>query len=188
MENQNPQNAYYETMNTVLTPVQFVIDGVKGVLFLVLVVTLGLIYPIIQLCNGEPLSLASILVPTFTVLAIFTFFYAPLYTVFGGIISIVIAAAEGDFIIKNMSKEGDVSLLFAFLIVGILQRYIRHRLFDPPKEPKPKRLSIQEQFNQANLEVCTHQYDTMDRDVRGYMIERYGHDYLKWPRPWPSRL
>jgi len=35
-----------------------------------------------------------------------------------------------------------------FLPIGILQRYIRHRLYDPPKAPKPKYLTFVQELNQ----------------------------------------
>lgn len=170
-------------MNTLLAPVRWIKSLAQTVLLLAIAAGIGLAYPIIQLCNGEPLTLASILVPVLTVLALFAVFYAPVYTIGGGIVVIIVAAAESDFVINNLSAEGIVFLIFAFFVVGILQRYARHRLFDPPKEPKAKQLSFVEQLNQVPLERKTREYDAMSPELRVTMTRLYGDNYVNWPEP-----
>jgi hypothetical protein len=73
------------------------------------------------------------------------------------------------------------ALIFAFLTIGIVQRYIRHRLFDPPKEAKPKTLGFVDQLNQVRHERCTREYDALNPEYREAMIRKYGETCLSWP-------
>jgi hypothetical protein len=174
-----PEEKYYDGMNTLLTPVRAAKSLMQTVLIILLLLGIGLFYPIIQLCNGEPLTLFSFVVPALTLLVLFTFFYTPYYTLFAvfvGGFTIAAIAANTD-----ISKYGVCFLIFAFLAVGILQRYVRHRLFDPPKEPKPKRLSLGEQISQIHLESCTRKYDAMSPKDREDMTRLFGDNYLTWP-------
>jgi uncharacterized membrane protein len=125
-----PEEKYYDGMNTLLAPVRAAKSLVQTVLIILLLLGAGLFYPIIQLVNDGHVTFGGFMVSFLTVLFIFTFFYTPYYTILGGIISIFVmgANADTDFVRNNFAF-----LVFAFLAVGILQRYIRHRLFDPPK-------------------------------------------------------
>ena len=177
-----PEEKYFDSMNTLLAPVRWVKSLVQTVLLLVIAVVIGLAYPIIQWCNGEPLTLTSFVVPFLTALALFTFFYAPYYLIFGGIASVVLFAAFcTSEPLASLSGNGFFLLVFAFLAVGILQRHVRHRLFDPPKEPKAKQLSFVAQLNQVRRERRTREYDAMSPDEREAMTRLYGENYLTWP-------
>ena len=179
-----PEEKYYDSMNTLLAPVRWIKSLAQTVLLLVIAVFIGLAYPIIQFCNGEPLTLASFAVPFLTVLALFTLFYAPYYLVFGGIAGLVtmgMLCEHGDAKTNPFVASDPTLLIFGFLAFGILQRHTRHRLFDAPKEPKPKQLSFVEQLNQVRLERRTREYDAMSPELRATMTRLYGDNYLKWP-------
>ena len=141
-----PEEKYYDGMNTLLAPVRAAKSLVQTVLIILLLIGIGLFYPIIQLVNDGHVTFGGFMVSFLTVLFIFTFCYTPYYTIFGGIAYLLL------FVFVVGSSEASAAafclLLPVFFAVGILQRYIRHRLFDPPKEPKPKRLSFVGQLNQ----------------------------------------
>jgi hypothetical protein len=121
-----PEEKYYDAMNTVLAPVRWAKSLVQTLLLIAIAIFIGLAYPLIQLSNGEPLTLFSFVVPALTLLIIFTFFYTPYYTIFAvfvGGFTIAAIAANTD-----MSKYGVCLLIFALFAFGILQKYIRNRI------------------------------------------------------------
>lgn len=142
-----PEEKYYDGMNILLAPLRAAKSLAQTFLLLVITIGLGLAYPLIVLVNHEPLTFGAFAVSFLTLLGIITFFYAPWYTVVGGILFLLGIcgwALAYDFPDGTETKW----LWFGFLSVGILQRYIRYRLSDPPKEPKPKQLSFVEELNQ----------------------------------------
>jgi DnaJ-domain-containing protein 1 len=125
------------------------------------------------------------MVPILTLAAIFMLFYATCYLIFGGMVFLV-AWATWIIVFDAPDRTQTLWIWTAFFTVGILQRYIRHRLFDPPKEPKPKQLAFVQQLNQDRLERLTSQYDAMSRKDRDSMIRLYGDNFFAWPEPWPQ--
>jgi hypothetical protein len=177
-----PEEKYYDGMNTLLAPVRAAKSLVQTVLLLVIAVVIGLAYPLILLANHMPIGFSAIMVPFMTILTIFTFCYTPYYFLLGGA---VFAIAWATAVIQidgfPISLGANEAFGFIFLTVGILQRYIRHRLFDPPKEEE-KPVDLWAEPNR--LERLTRRYDAMDREVRATMIRLYGDNYLTWPEPW----
>ena len=178
-----PEEKYYDGMNTLLTPVRAAKSLMQTVLIILLLLGAGLLYPIIQFVNNGHVTFGGFVVSFLTALFIFTFCYAPWYTVVGsiGIFCLLFVLAAFDCLEAASPFIGLVFILF--LPVGILQRYIRHRVSDPPKEPKPKRLSLAEQINQTHLERCTRKYDAMSPEDREDMTRLFGDNYLTWPEP-----
>jgi hypothetical protein len=178
-----PEEKYYNGMNTLLAPVRWAKSLMQTVLIILLLIGAGLLYPLIQLVNDGHVTFGGFVVSFLTAVFIFTFFYAPWYTVVGGIVCFVVfyAFCFSQSFIDSLSRNGMLLFVFTFLTVGILQRYIRHRLFDPPKEPKPRQLSFVEQLNQVHLEECTRIYDAMSPEERESRIRRYGNNFLIWP-------
>jgi hypothetical protein len=178
-----PEEKNYDGMNTVLAPVRWAKSLMQTVLIILLLIGVGLLYPIIQLVNNGHVTFGGFVVSVLTALFIFTFFYAPWYTVVGGIICFVVfyAFCFSQSFVDSLTGTGFLLFVFAFLAVGILQRYIRHRLFDPPKEPKPRQLSFVEQLNEVHLEECTRIFDAMSPEERESRIRRYGNNFLIWP-------
>jgi hypothetical protein len=184
-----PEEKYYDSMNTLLAPVRWAKSLVQTVLLLVIAVVIGLAYPLILYCNGEPVTLASFMVTFLTLLALFTVFYAPYYLVFGGIAGLVtigMLCEHGDATTNPtmafLNEWNFMSLVSGFLVIGIVQRYIRHRIFDPPKEPKPQSLSFVDQLNQnIRHERRTREYDAMSPEQRETMTRLFGDNYLTWP-------
>jgi hypothetical protein len=121
-----PEEKYYDGMNTLLAPVRWAKSLMQTVLIILLLIGAGLLYPVIQLCNGEPLTLFSFLIPALTILIIVTFFYTPYYTIFAvfvGGLPIAVISAQTD-----ISKYRVCLLIFALFGFGILQKYIRNRI------------------------------------------------------------
>jgi hypothetical protein len=178
-----PEEKYYDGMNTLLAPVRAAKSLMQTVLVILLLIGIGLVYPLIQLLNSGHVTVGGFVVSLLTALFIFTFFYAPWYTVVGGIICFVVfyAFCFSQSFVDSLTGTGFLLFVFAFLAVGILQRYIRHRLFDPPKEPKPRQLSFVEQLNEVHLEECTRIYEAMSPEERESRIRRYGNNFLIWP-------
>jgi len=184
-----PEEKYYDGMNTILAPVRAAKSLIQTGLILVGIILAGLLYPVIQLCNGDSLNAASFLLPLLTLLAISTLFYAPYYTIFGGAISFLVFVrfCETDFV-SGMSNNEIISLPFAFLFFGILQRYIRHRLFDPPKPSRHRtaaewlRLSKEAEQERLIIEDWTRLYEAMSPQARAQMTRVFGSDYLQWPK------
>jgi len=113
-------------MNTVLAPVRAAKSLVQTVLLLAIAVFIGLAYPVIQFCNGEPLTLFSFVVPALTLLIIFTFFYTPYYTIFAVFVGgFTIAAIAANI---ELSKYGVCFLIFALFAFGILLKFIRNHI------------------------------------------------------------
>ncbi len=178
-----PEEKYYDGMNTLLAPVRALKSLMMTALLLVIAIGIGLAYPIIQLCNGEPLSAASFLVPFLTALALFTFFYAPYYCIFGGLIGLFVLGTHTTLI----TDYGISSIIFIFLCVGILQKWLRYSFNQPTptKAPPRRRLGGAEMFcaelNQARLERLTLRYNALPAHERDAMIAQYGENFMTWP-------
>jgi hypothetical protein len=185
-----PEEKYYDSMNTLLAPVRWAKSLVQTFLIILLLIGIGLFYPIIQLCNGDPFSIATLLVPMFTILFLFTLFYAPYYTIIGGFISFIVfdLICLGSFV-SSMSKTELVSLPFAFLTIGILQRYVRHRLFDSPKPSRHRTAAEWLRLSkEADKEKRGQLYNNMSLLARAKMTRLFGSNYLEWPESafWPE--
>lgn len=92
---------------------------------LLLLIGAGLIYPIIQLVNDGHVTFGGFVVSFLTALFIFTFFYAPWYTVVGGIICFVVfyAFCFSKSFVDSLTGTGFSVFIFIFLAIGILQSY-----------------------------------------------------------------
>jgi ketosteroid isomerase-like protein len=145
-----PEEKYYDGMNTLLAPVRWAKSLMQTVLIILLLIGAGLLYPLIQLVKDGHATFGGFVVSFLTVLLIFTFFYAPWYTVVGGIICSVVfyACCFSDSFVNSLTGTGFYLFVFAFLAFGILQKYIRRRLSAADEEPKPRQLSFVEQLNQ----------------------------------------
>lgn len=149
-----PEEKYYDGMNTLLAPVRWIKCLVQTVIIILLLIGAGLLYPLIQHVNDGHVTFGGFVVSVLTALFIFTFFYAPSYTFVGGFICFVVfyACCFSQSFVDSLTGTGFYFFIFIFLAIGILQRYIRHRLFDPPKKPRPRQLSVFEQLNQDTRE------------------------------------
>jgi hypothetical protein len=187
----SPEEKYHDAINTLLAPVRLITSLIGTIGLALLLIGIGVAYPLTLHFNGEPVTLISFAVSILTLLAVFTMFYAPYYFFGCGLICFVtvgMLCEHGDVDTNPAMAffaSGDgwtlACLIFAFLTIGIVQRYIRHRLFDPPKEPKPKTLGFVAQLNQARHERCTREYDALNPEHREAMIRKYGENYLSWP-------
>jgi hypothetical protein len=184
-----PEEKYYDGMNTLLAPVRWIKSLVQTALIILLLIGAGLLYPLIQFVNDGHVTFGGFVVSFLTALFIFTFCYAPWYTVCGGILCFVVfyACCFSDSFVNSLTGTGFILFAFAFLAFGILQRYIRHRLFDPKPEPKEPEPDLWESINDGIFEKLTREYDAMDSEVRNSMISLHGSNYRLWPRPWPVR-
>ena len=184
-----PEEEYYDGMNTLLAPVRWAKSLIQTVIILLLLIGAGLLYPIIQLVNDGHVTFGGFVVSFLTALFIFTFFYAPWYTVVGGIICFVVfyAFCFSKSFVDSLTGTGFSVFIFIFLAIGILQRYIRRRAKATKEPPKPEYQDIWAQLNHGIFEKLTREYDAMDSEVRNSMISIHGSNYRLWPRPWPLR-
>jgi DnaJ-domain-containing protein 1 len=178
-----PEEKYYDSMNTLLAPVRWAKSLVQTFIIILLLIGVGLLYPIIQVVRDGHMTMGGFVVSFLTALFIFTFFYAPWYTVLGGILCFVVfyAFCFSQSFVDSLTGTGFSIFIFIFLAVGILQRYIRHRLFDAPREP---RLSFIGQINQEHQELLAREYEDLSEEDRETMIRLHGENYFTWPRPW----
>jgi DnaJ-domain-containing protein 1 len=129
-----PEETHHDAMNTVLAPVRWLKSLAQTAILLAIAVGIGLAYPLIMYVNGEPVTLAAFAIPLLVILALFTLFYAPVYLIFGSIggtflFGCMLGFPWFDHATDNISFKW---LIFGFLAVGILQRYIRTHLHDNP--------------------------------------------------------
>ena len=137
----NPQDTYYSTMNTVTAPIRFAIDCIKAGFIILLLIGAGLLYPIIQLVNDGHVTFGGFMVSFLTALLIFTFFYTIEYTVYGGIVCLVVfyACCSSVSFVNSLTGTGFFLFVFAFLAVGILQKYIRNQIkYNRPLSPEQR--------------------------------------------------
>ena len=85
-----PEEKYYDSMNTLLAPVRWVKSLMQTVIIILLLIGAGLLYPLIQLVNEGHVTFGGFVVSFLTALFILTFFFAPWYTVCGGILCFVV--------------------------------------------------------------------------------------------------
>jgi hypothetical protein len=125
-------------MNFMLTPVRAAESMVEFILLVIMLIIIGLSYPVILFANHQSVTPFALFIPCMTLLAIFTVFYAAYYFMFGGLLT----AVAYSFGILNypdlmdtlhLGSGHSVAFVFtAFLIVGILQKYIRENGVTPP--------------------------------------------------------
>jgi hypothetical protein len=171
-----------------MSPIRLLMSIVGTICITMVLIGVGLWYPISVHMNGDPVTAISCAVPFLTILAVFTMFYAPCYFFGFGFLGLAIfgmLCEHGDVDTNPAMAffaSGDgwtlVGIIFAFLAIGIIQRYIRHRMFDPPKE---KHLGFVDQLNQVRLERRTREYDAMNPELRATMTNLHGDNYLTWP-------
>lgn len=170
-----PEEKYYDAMNTLLAPVRLVVSLLGTVCITLLLIGIGLFYPLSLCLNGEPVTAISFAVSFLTIIAVFTMFYAPCYFFGFGFVCLVIFGmlCEHGEVDTNpamaflASSDGWTlaGLIFTFLLIGILQRYIRRCIFDLPKKPKPKPLSFVDQMNQdIRRKRRPREYDAMSQN------------------------
>ncbi len=153
---------------------------VQTVLIIVLLIAIGVGYPIYLVCAGQPVTAISLVVSGSTILAVLTFIYAPYYFIFGGMALAAafiwgVCAHEDFMYAHNFNGWGLAWLFFGFLAFGVVQRFIRHRIFDPPKR---ERLSFVEQLNKESHE---REYNAMSPQGRETMTGLFGENYFDWP-------
>jgi hypothetical protein len=119
-----PEEKYYDGMNTLLAPVRAAKSLMQTVLIILLLLGAGLFYPIIQLCNEGHVTFGGFLVSFLTALFIFTFFYAPAYTFYGGVICFIVLGILAH-VYPPAAAVFYVLFLVFFLPIGILQKHIR---------------------------------------------------------------
>lgn len=127
-----PEDKYYDAMNLLLAPVRWVKSLALTLLLIAIAVVLGLLYPLVLYLNGQPVTYGSFAIPFLTLLAIFTFFYTPYYSIFGGLLTAALfifgVCVYPDFMDAcNFNGWGVAWLVFGFLAFGILQKFIRNR-------------------------------------------------------------
>lgn len=120
----NPQDTYYRTMNTLLTPVRFAIGAAKMLFIMLALLGVALSWPLLMYLNHEPVTSGTFAVTGLAILFIITFCYAPWYTVVGGILFLLGICAWA--LAYNFPDGTETKWLwFAFFSVGILQHYLR---------------------------------------------------------------
>ncbi len=106
----------------------------QAALIIPLLIEAGILYPIYLTCTGQAVTATSLVISGLTVLAVFTFFYTPYYFVLGGaafaaIFTLGVHYHETFMYASNFSRWGYAWLIFGFLTLGILQKFIRNQLF-----------------------------------------------------------
>jgi hypothetical protein len=182
----NPQDTYYRTMNFLMSPVRFVINGIKVLLIGLLLLGVALAWPLLMYMNHEPLTLGTFMVPLLAILLIYTFIRAPWYTVVGGILFLLGICAWA--LVFNFPDGTETKWLwFAFCAVGLIQWYVRKPIFDEqPKKDAATFLcdSINEDIrnrNQTLLERKTLEYQNMSPGRRETRTTLFGEDFTEWP-------
>jgi hypothetical protein len=143
-DRQEQQDRVFGALDVVTAPIRLAKSMMQTVLIILLLIVIGLGYPIYLVCTGQSVTAASMAISGLTLLTVFTFFYAPYYFLFGGI-SLAVAftwgvCAHEDFMYAHdFNGWGLAWLLFGFLALGVVQRFIRHRVFEPPKPPPDPR-------------------------------------------------
>lgn len=128
-----PEDKYYDTMNTLLAPVRWVRSIALTLLLIAIAVGIGLFYPLVLYCNGEPVTLFAYCVSGLTILTICTFIYTPYYVIFGGMLlflTVIVGVGfnhDSTIVCYFDTPQKWAWVLFAFLVIGILQKFIRER-------------------------------------------------------------
>lgn len=128
-----PEEKYYDGMNTLLAPVRAAKSIVQTALIILLLIGIGMFYPIIQLVNEGHITLDGFMVSFMTCWFIYTFFRAPWYTVNGSILGFLGVC----IFIRPLSANGAFGFglvvvlgIPLFLLVGNLQRIVRNHIRD----------------------------------------------------------
>ena len=148
----NEQEEFYETMNFITAPIRFLIGFIRTFIVLVVLALIGVAYPLILYVSGQSVTLAAFIVSGLTLLFLFTLFYAPYYVVLGGL---TVGAVLWGYMIFAQNVPEFLSnfktVVFVFLILGILQRFLRSHSngkstsatsLNLTYEPKPEPVSL----------------------------------------------
>lgn len=137
-------------MDLVTKPIQALESLGQMLVFAVIILGLLLCIPIYLYVTGQPISLWQKEAFGLTLMFLFTLVYAPYYTIFGGLLCY---AAIGIFpsTFNSLWDQlgGGMGLIFLFLLIGIVQRFLRHsfRWLSRPSHPPRRRLTPAEQLN-----------------------------------------
>lgn len=132
------QEKFYKTANFLLTPARVTMNLIEFALFVAVFLCIGLVYPAILMCNHEPVTGFAFAVSGLTILTILTFIYTPYFFIFGGLLTAAAftygVCAYPDFMYAwHFNTAHQMAwLLFAFLMVGIVQKTIRNMFYVPP--------------------------------------------------------
>jgi hypothetical protein len=155
-DRQEQQDRVFGALDVATAPIRLAKDMVQTVLIILLLIAIGVAYPIYLACTGQPVSTISLVVSGLTVLAVFTFIYAPYYFIFGGMALAAgftwgVCAHEDFMYAHNFNGWGLAWLFFSFLALGVVQRFIRHRIFDLPKPPRDRRSPAERIFDYGDF-------------------------------------
>jgi hypothetical protein len=155
-DRQDQQDLVFGALDAVTAPIQVAKSMVQLVLIILLLIVIGAGYPIYLVCTGQSVTAASVAISGLTLLTVFTFIYAPYYFIFGGMAFAVaftwgVCAHEDFMYAHNFNGWGLAWLFFGFLAFGVVQRFIRHRLFDPPKPPRDRRSPAERMFDYGDI-------------------------------------
>lgn len=136
-----PQERAYEGVSIATAPLRAAKSLMQTVIILLGLIAFGVGYPLYLLVMpGEHVTAGSIVGSLLTIMTLVTFFYTPYYVIFGSVILFVAGCLWGAFaedqLFGALSGWGFAILVFSFLAFGILQRYIRHRISDPPPDTR----------------------------------------------------
>jgi len=136
--NKITQKQHYADVHLLAAPARAAKSIFQMLAIVALLILLGAGYPLYLLFNGQPVTAVSLVICGLTVLAVATLIYAPVYFLVGGIVLFIaftslVSDHESIMFTYFGQGWGFSYLILAFLSFGILQRYIRHRLFDAPK-------------------------------------------------------
>jgi hypothetical protein len=132
------QTKFFKVANFVLAPARAAMEMVEFVVFALVSIVIGLLYPVILMFNHEPVTLFAWAVPVLVILTLFTLFYTPVYFIVGGLLTgaafVYGVCAYPDLMTAwHFDTAQRVAwLLFVFLLVGILQKAIRNSITPPP--------------------------------------------------------
>ena len=124
----DPQDAYFRTMNVLLSPFRFLISCIQAMLVIILVALTGVAWPLILYVRREAVTPAAFIISGLTLLTIFTLFYTSGYFVYGaialgigGLGYVMVTHEVPDSFISNFQ-----TYVLIFLLVGILQKFLRN--------------------------------------------------------------
>jgi hypothetical protein len=173
------QERYYEDVHLATAPIRWAFSVLQTVFIGILVVVGGVGYPLYLLVSGQHVSMVSLVIAGLVVLGAITFFLAPIYVSVGGVLGLYLLAhfvvAYKELATNTLSGWGTALLVLGFLVLGLLQRYIRY-LISRPAPVKRRDFSL---------------FDRSDRLARSMgqmgplqfqtMRTLHGDNYKEWP-------